>query len=713
MAEPQAKRIKQEDPIDTKPAQFRTPSWKLCGHLPEEQRLAIKEHAVLEAQKYLTQLSHVVRQGLEEGALPKDDVFEKWLDTIGLFERFHFILKYVADLILNTEAYKRNHNEFEVLVGVAGMTGAGKTTILNALLGVKELLPSSDDRAATAVPCKIAWNFDDQDGHEFKAVVYKMTREELTDYLTLIIKAFIARKDLLKEYDEHETEYSDEREKQENLEEAAFEIAKGMEQIRVLFGLEEDDVEAIATADHDAAEMDSEDQLTRKANRIFEANPAVGELIDMGTQEVYASEVWSFARQIRPFLDTSKAQHGRNSDHEFEAWPLVKEVHIFVKSDILKSGICLVDLPGTGEIGESRAQVARRFNEKLEVTLIVASAHRATEEKEAQSLLSGHQAAQMRLDGSFNKRKFGLVLSKIDQLDIKTYIGRCQDKQGDVHLHELQNHLKESKARIVSLRKDTTRLAKYPRKLQARQKKLDAKLTQLKSTVQQEKNPQHHEGSASKFQSKGKKKATSARKELTQTTEAESMTLDLLRQVTGKLKELARQQQKATFDEQVASQGLAHWAVSKRNANVGDRITADMHRRLRKYGPVPEQLAGSLEDGPAILPTSAKAFWYFQNNSLDQQVSNEPIHGFPNEVYTGIPSLKQWIHRATLSSREAHLNLVLGLFNNAFQAMHAWSCEGDRIDMGITSREAENILSETHDKHRKVSKIPDRRVPLY
>ncbi|KAK4147452.1 uncharacterized protein C8A04DRAFT_24702 [Dichotomopilus funicola] len=72
---------------------------------------------------------------------------------------------------------------FEVLIGVAGRTGAGKSSILNMLLGILELLPSSNSEAATSCACRVSWNDDDDPAAQFKAEIvfrsYGDVREEL------------------------------------------------------------------------------------------------------------------------------------------------------------------------------------------------------------------------------------------------------------------------------------------------------------------------------------------------------------------------------------------------------------------------------------------------------------------------------------------------------------------------------------------------------
>ena len=46
-----------------------------------------------------------------------------------------------------------------ILVGVRGVTGSGKSTLINALLGTGYLLPMQPGKACTAVVVEVAYNY--------------------------------------------------------------------------------------------------------------------------------------------------------------------------------------------------------------------------------------------------------------------------------------------------------------------------------------------------------------------------------------------------------------------------------------------------------------------------------------------------------------------------------------------------------------------------
>lgn len=72
-------------------------------------------------------------------------------------------------------------------MGVSGATGAGKTTMINALLDYDELLPSGSDGAATATACVVHLNSEDSPDKRFRAAIHFKCQKEICDWLEPIL----------------------------------------------------------------------------------------------------------------------------------------------------------------------------------------------------------------------------------------------------------------------------------------------------------------------------------------------------------------------------------------------------------------------------------------------------------------------------------------------------------------------------------------------
>lgn len=142
----------------------------------------------------------------------------------------------------------------------------------------------------------------------------------------------------------------------------------------------------------------------------------------LGTvMEVTETDRYTFMTKIKPFLDSTPATY---DGRKLMVWPLIEHVTIYVKSDILKYGLQLVDLPGLGDTLECRSRVAKRFAKHLDITAIVAPAIRATEEKTVIGFITRRQEGEMRMNGKFAQDSLCIVLSKSEDMDHVSYLGQ-------------------------------------------------------------------------------------------------------------------------------------------------------------------------------------------------------------------------------------------------------------------------------------------------
>ncbi|KAL2264654.1 hypothetical protein VTJ83DRAFT_7164 [Remersonia thermophila] len=299
-----------------------------------------------------------------------------------------------------TEQLRETYQSFEVLIGVAGRTGAGKSTILNMLMGYAEFLPSSNSEAATACVCRVSWNDDDTPGHEFKAEVVYRSHDDVKQELEDIFARLRARKQ-----GQNTTRNETYTERMEREAEEHSAIEEGFKKIDAVWGLDEDGVQGMGVED------------------LLASKPDVLERLGT-TQTFYSEDAERFAEQIKPYMDSSKNLEG------YRAWPLITEVRLYVKDPSLRHGAVLVDLPGLSDSVESRAEVANRFSQRLNIIVIVAPARRAIDEKTGVQLMTDYQRLRVQLDGKYNRKAFCVAVSQIDEIDCDVFLkGHPQAKE--------------------------------------------------------------------------------------------------------------------------------------------------------------------------------------------------------------------------------------------------------------------------------------------
>ena len=312
---------------------------------------------------------------------------------------------------------KKLHQDFRVYIGVAGATGAGKTSALNAVLGMRNLLPSSNEAASTAVVCQVAYNEDDDQKRAFRAeVIFKSLRdyrEELEVFFDDLRLSQMPDDDDYGDGDIYSAQ--DKKAMADNIKQSAGKI-------KAVFGLDERHL------------------INQTVDSLLARNSDVLAMFGK-TMTIVECDAESFSRKVKPYLDSTSTNHG-DTGFQFAAWPLIEEVRIFVKADILKNGLVLVDLPGLADSDEGRAAVAERYFSQLTVTAIVSPIIRATDEQTGQKLLSTNQELAMQMDGKFDRKGFCVVLSQMDQMEPHSFMrNHDQEYRDDLEFHRAMQRL--------------------------------------------------------------------------------------------------------------------------------------------------------------------------------------------------------------------------------------------------------------------------------
>ncbi|KAF7543436.1 hypothetical protein G7Z17_g10738 [Cylindrodendrum hubeiense] len=625
-----------------------TYGWIACSENVEFERLAIKEKAVEQAQQFCAKLSAMLRPAIDGIQSGSDDAIIMGQELIKQWLSEH-------DKVL------AQNRDYEVLVGIEGPTGAGKSSFLGSLLRIEELLPSGQEGAATAVIGKVSWNYDDTPGHEYRAEITFRKKDEVERELSLLLREMNHRNEI------EDFEYEDEDQRMKDMAEASEMINYELPKFQAVWGLEECLLEDFAES------CDTIEGEQAAVKEILESNPAALKLMNQGTRHLFSSEPQDLSYEIKPFLDSTARDYGGGC--VFSAWPLVQMVNIFVKADILKTGISLVDLPGCGDAVESRAEVARKFKEKLNVRMVASSILRATDEKEGVALMtSGYEEVQMKLDGKLNSRGFCVILTKIDDIAVENYI-RGSELREDENIIKKLEHLKSMRKEQNKLRSTYTALQTEKRKAERNSSKA---ITKYDRQVER----------AAKY-SKGDLPwaVLNKKKELKQNKDRCKVAVE---EAAYALEDFDNKKRDLHIRIDQLDTWLHHQAIQTRNAKVQRRIHQIFTRRHSKH-------IGSIMDGAedqsllSVLPVSTKAFWQIKNLA-------SPMPGFQTQRCTGIPAAEQWLHYATLESREKHLDAVLANFHKLMENIWSYSkeqCKGK--GSGFTKQEVESALGDTHE----------------
>ncbi|XP_026181797.1 nuclear GTPase SLIP-GC-like [Mastacembelus armatus] len=230
------------------------------------------------------------------------------------------------------------------LVGVFGKTGAGKSSLINAIIGEEKLLPSGSVSACTSVMIKVEANVHSS---KYEAEIEFMTREEWKDELWSMIQYIGDNTD-------------QERDKDEDYHEI-------VEKLSALYGEEWEN-------------KSTENLMDNKYFRdIPEFHISKKKILTCETAEELSAKCVKYIR--------SDSKDGADKNIKRWYWPLVKCVTVRVPQNDLLQHVTLVDLPGNGDRNKSRDKMWKELVGSCSTVWIVTETNRAASEKEAWDIL--------------------------------------------------------------------------------------------------------------------------------------------------------------------------------------------------------------------------------------------------------------------------------------------------------------------------------------
>lgn len=272
------------------------------------------------------------------------------------------------------------------VVGVVGNTGAGKSSVINALLDEERLLPTNCLRACTASPTEISFNYSDDPEELYRAEIEFISIEEWVRELHVLFS------DLLDSNGQISREATN-----------------------------TDSDAGVAYAKVRAVYPQKTREMLAQANPENLANePAVRDIL--GTTKLLknatAKELY---QRMQHYVDSKEKSTGPVDNRKrvgvpMEYWPLIKVVRIFTKAHALSTGAVIVDLPGVQDSNAARAAVAANYMKSCTGLWIVAPITRAVDDKTAKSLLGDSFKRQLKYDGTYSAVSF--ICSKTDDISI-------------------------------------------------------------------------------------------------------------------------------------------------------------------------------------------------------------------------------------------------------------------------------------------------------
>ncbi|UPX18511.1 uncharacterized protein EKO05_0008810 [Ascochyta rabiei] len=312
------------------------------------------------------------------------------------------------------------------VVGVVGNTGAGKSSVINAMLDEERLVPTNCMRACTAVVTEMSWNDSNDTFSKYRAEIEFISRAEWEKEVATLMKEFLTENGTL-----------------------SWEVSDQNSDAGIAW--------AKFHAVYPKIPRDSFDKCT-----LSELMDERGLNVLGTTKKINTAQSHRFYNELQKYVDSKekvtkkdkdRGKDKQKSSFEMEYWPLIKVVKIYTKAPALSTGAVIVDLPGVHDSNAARAAVAQGYIKQCTGLWIVAPITRAVDDKAAKTLLGDSFKTQLKYDGGFSSVTF--ICSKTDDISITEAIDTLELEEEVERLYEQQRELerviKDTKSRIEDL----------------------------------------------------------------------------------------------------------------------------------------------------------------------------------------------------------------------------------------------------------------------
>ncbi|KAL4009507.1 hypothetical protein ACER0C_003359 [Sarotherodon galilaeus] len=280
----------------------------LHGESSERQPPTKRQRDSVKETRILSEVKHIMKE-------VKDHINDK--EQLGAF---------IKNKISDLETDKRE------LVGVFGRTGAGKSSLINAIINEMNLLPTGPTSACTTVMIKVEANTRSS---KYEAEIEFIKKEEWDDELWSLKK--------LKEADDDYQSLD--------------------EKLSALYGEERKD----------------KSPETLMEPKYFKNIP---EFLKSKKKSLECDTAQELSQRLCIY---TKPEDGKRAHQWF--WPLVKCVTVRVPHNELLQHVTLMDLPGNGDCNKSRSEMWKQIVGDCSTVWIVAEIKRAASETDAWEIL--------------------------------------------------------------------------------------------------------------------------------------------------------------------------------------------------------------------------------------------------------------------------------------------------------------------------------------
>ncbi|XP_011542828.1 nuclear GTPase SLIP-GC isoform X4 [Homo sapiens] len=305
------------------------------------------------------------------------NTYQKLIQSVFLDDSIPNGVKYLINRLL---ALIEKPTVDPIYIALFGSTGAGKSSLINAIIQQAMFLPVSGESICTSCIVQVSSGCCVQ----YEAKIHLLSDQEWREELKNLTK-------LLHRTEELSREEADAWNRDEAVEEATWKL-------QMIYG-------------NGAESKNYEELLRAKPKRKIPTSRVI---------TLKAEEAEELSIKLDPYIRTQRRDWDGEAA-EMRIWPLIKHVEVTLpKSDLIPEGVVLVDIPGTGDFNSKRDEMWKKTIDKCSVIWVISDIER----------VSGGQAHEDLLNESIKAcqrgfcRDVALVVTKMDKLHLPEYLSK-------------------------------------------------------------------------------------------------------------------------------------------------------------------------------------------------------------------------------------------------------------------------------------------------
>ncbi|XP_032121235.1 nuclear GTPase SLIP-GC [Sapajus apella] len=303
------------------------------------------------------------------------NTYQKLIQSVFLDDSVPNGVKYLINRLL---ALIEKPTVDPIYIGLFGSTGAGKSSLINAIIQQAMFLPVSGESICTSCVVQVSSGCCVQ----YEAKIHLLSDQEWREELKNLTK-------LLHRMEELGGEETDAWNRDEAAEEATWKL-------QMIYG--------------NGAESKNYEELLK-------AKPK-GKIPTCRIITLKAEEAEELSIKLDPYIRMQRRDWDEEAA-EMHIWPLIKHVEVTLpKSDLIPEGVVLVDIPGTGDFNSKRDEMWKKTIDKCSVIWVLSDVERVSGGRAHEDLLNESIKACQR---GFC-RDVALVVTKTDKLHLPEYL---------------------------------------------------------------------------------------------------------------------------------------------------------------------------------------------------------------------------------------------------------------------------------------------------